>query len=231
VEGYVTTQELILLTEQLKRGCRPSIVLFIDGFNDFNAGMTAADPRSAHYGFDEVRSRIEGKARGRFDFLQKLHSVRLVGALQGLLRRENSARAADSRKAGPTIDNYMGNLELVAALSRAYDFRFYCFLQPTLLYGHKPLVPFERQIVDRDGRALGRVDLKIVSLAYDEATRRTAAGSIVVDLSGLFDSTAEPVYIDEVHLGPRGNELAAQAVLKYIEARPGGTQFPHLETH
>jgi hypothetical protein len=62
VEGYVSTQELILLTEQLKRGGKPDIVIFYDGFNDADVGMAAVDPWRAHYGFGTVKARVEGRS-------------------------------------------------------------------------------------------------------------------------------------------------------------------------
>ena len=60
VEGYVSTQELIVLTEQLKAGGRPDMVIFYDGFNDAVTGMDAPDPRSTHYSLATVSGRIEG---------------------------------------------------------------------------------------------------------------------------------------------------------------------------
>jgi hypothetical protein len=55
---------------------------------------------------------------------------------------------------------------------------------------------------------------------YEEAESRAAKGSDFVYLGGVFDSTKEAVYIDEAHLGPLGNELAAQAVAKHITGHP-----------
>src|SRR5580692_13105203 len=62
-ESYISTQELILLIEQLKRGGNPDIVIFYDGFNDAHIGMAALDPRSAHYGLETIEARAEGSFR------------------------------------------------------------------------------------------------------------------------------------------------------------------------
>jgi hypothetical protein len=92
------------------------------------------------------------------------------------------------------------------------------FWQPSLFYGQKPLVPFERQlpaIAAKDSWSL------IITAVYREAeTRATSIGNFIF-LGSIFDSVAEPIYIDEGHPGPRGNELAAQAVAEYIENHPG----------
>jgi hypothetical protein len=117
-------------------------------------------------------------------------------------------------KAVAALDNYEANLEVAKALARAYHFQIYCFWQPSLYYGQKPLVPFEKQlpeIATRDSWSL------ITTAVYQEAATRAAASGSFTFLGEIFDSVPEPLYIDEGHLGPRGNELAAQAVAKYIQ--------------
>jgi hypothetical protein len=114
-------------------------------------------------------------------------------------------------KAVATLDNYEANLSVAKALGKAYNFRVYCFWQPSLYYGHKPLVPFEQQLPVSDPWS------RIVTAVYQEAETRAATAGDFIFLGGIFDSVKEPVYIDQGHLGPLGNELAAQAVAKYIQ--------------
>jgi lysophospholipase L1-like esterase len=143
-ESYVTTQELILLIEQLKRGGRPDIVIFYDGFNDALIGMAAPDPWSTHYGLDIIKARAEGCFRGRFDFVHRLYTVRVVDAARQLFRRRGEPLNAEElrAKAVAVVDNYEANQNIAGALGQAYHFRFYGFWQPMLFYGHKPLVSF-----------------------------------------------------------------------------------------
>jgi hypothetical protein len=65
-----------------------------------------------------------------------------------------------------------------------------------------------------------------VVAAYQEAERRAPTAAFVY-LADVFDSVPEPIYSDEAHLGPHGNELAANAIAKYIEDHPAGTEFHH----
>jgi len=229
VEGYVTTQEVILLAEQLKRGQHPTTVIFYDGFNDAFAGMNSDDPRSAHYAYSTVKERIQGSVHGRFDFIGNLYSVRAAYAILALFRRNHPLATMDNNaKAVATVDNYEANLALVRALSGAYHFKLYCFWQPMLLYGHKPLVPFEQQVAELDGRSGGRLNAQLIANAYVEAGNRSTDGTFV-NLAGLFDSVPDPLYLDEAHLGPHGNELAANAIAKYVEDHPAGMELQRSE--
>ncbi len=227
-ESYATTQELILLIEQLKRGGTPDIVIFYDGFNDAFTGMAAPDPWSTHYEFGTIKARAEGSFRGRFDFIRRLYTVRVVDAARQLFRRRSEPLNAQElrAKAMAVVDNYEANQNIAGALGRAYHFRFYAFWQPMLFYDRKPLVSFEQQIIQFDATGKSQFDARPVVAAYEEAERRTPNAAFVY-LADLFDSVPEPIYTDEVHLGPHGNELAANAIARYIEAHPGGMEFHH----
>ena len=225
VEGYVSDQELILLTEQLKAGGHPDIVIFYDGVNDSSLAWTSAGSPNPHFLFRTIKARVEGSLTGRFDFLQKSYAVRLAAESLAHLRPA-AAYAPLISKARPNgivaLDNYEANMQLARSLAESYKFKLYCFWQPTLIYGHKPLVPFEQQMAMRDASGVTTESAWFLTMAavYREAERRAAGGGTSVFLGGLFDSTPEPVYVDEAHLGPRGNELAAQAITDYVHNHP-----------
>jgi lysophospholipase L1-like esterase len=225
-ESYATTQELILLIEQLKRGGHPDIVIFYDGFNDAHTGMAASDPWSTHYGLEIIKPRAEGSFRGRFDWVHRLYSARVVDAARQLFPRRGEPFNIDEwrAKAVAVVDNYEANQNIAGALGQAYHFRFYGFWQPMLFYGHKPLVSFEQQIIQRDAITKSGFDARPVVAAYQEAERRAPKAAFVY-LADLFDSIPEPIYIDEAHLGPHGNELAANVIARYIEDHPIGIEF------
>ena len=143
VEGYVTNQEIILLTEQLKAGRRPGIVIFYDGVNDSFAGTIAPGNPTAHVSLANIKARVEGSVAGRIDFLRDSNTLQLVMTEVNWLRR---ARPAATRieeiepKASATLENYETNLRMARILGEAYGFRVFCFWQPALVYGHKPLI-------------------------------------------------------------------------------------------
>ncbi len=225
VEGYVTDQELILLAEQLKAGGHPDIVIFYDGVNDSSLAWAPAGRPNAHFMLGTIKARVEGTLTGRLDFLQKSYAARVVAEGLAHLRPATSYGPLIS-KAQPNVitalDNYEANMRLARALAEVYKFKLYCFWQPILVYGHKPLAPFEHQMATRDasGTSAESAWFLTMAAAYREAERRASQGGRFVFLGSLFDSTPEPVYVDEAHLGPVGNELAAQAIASYILDHP-----------
>jgi lysophospholipase L1-like esterase len=216
VEGYVSNQEVILLMEELKAGGHPDIVIIYDGLNDAGAAGPSSGPPHPHFSFDLIKGRVEGSISTCFAFIHESYALRLAGAVRGsLFPRSSSQSVLDElhTKGVAALDNYEANLSVARALSKAYDFRIYCFWQPSLYYGQKPLVPFEKQMPEVATRDTWSV---ITTAVYQEAEARATATRNFIFLGDMFDSVPEPIYIDEGHLGPRGNELAAQAVAKYI---------------
>jgi hypothetical protein len=225
VEGYVTDQELILLGEQLKAGGHPDIVIFYDGVNDSSLAWPPPGPPSAHFSYRMIKKRVEGSVSGRLDFLQKSYSVRLVSEALSRFGEPHSFASLVSA-AQPnvlaTLSNYEANMRLARALAAAYKFKLYCFWQPMLVYGDKPFVPFEQQMATRDasGNSADSAWFLTNAAVYREAELHAARDGNFVFLGHLFNSTKDPVYVDEAHLGPRGNEIAAQAIARYIQDHP-----------
>jgi lysophospholipase L1-like esterase len=224
VEGYVTDQEVILLEEQLKAGGRPDVVIFYDGIND-SMSQCPPGPPTPHGAYRTIKSRIEGSLAARIDFLQKSYSLRLAGELLARFHHPRSV-AFQASEVQPRImsvmSKYEANMSLVRVLAHAYRFKLYSFWQPLLPYGHKPLVPFEQQMARADASKLPEDNacLLMMTAVYSEAEHRAAQDGTFVFLGGVFDSTKEPVYIDEGHLGPRGNEVVAQAIASYVHHHP-----------
>jgi hypothetical protein len=190
--------------------------------------MAARDPWSTHYGLETIKPRAEGSFRGRIDLINRLYIVQVAKAVRQFLRQPVTLSNAPELRAKATavVDNYEANQNIARALGQSYHFKFYGFWQPMLFYGHKPLVPFERKITDLDATRRSRFHPQPVIAVYQEAERRAPTADFVY-LADIFDAEPEAIYIDEAHLGPHGNELAANAIAKYIAAHPSGTEF-HL---
>ena len=233
VEGYVSNQEFLLLAEQIKAGRHPDIVIFYDGINDAATAQPGPGPPEPHFDYATVKSRVEGSLKangegeccGGGDLIRSLRdfaALRLARTIKAsLLRKQVLAPPPEALHARvvATVDNYEANLRLAKDLSKACGFKLYWFWQPSLFYGHKAMVPFEEKLGAKSD-AQEKIWSLVIAEAYREAERRAAAGGDFAFLGGLFDSVNEPLYIDQAHLGPRGNELAAQALARYIEDHP-----------
>lgn len=233
VEGYVSNQELLQLLDELKAGLRPDIVVFYDGVNDASAAGPSPGAPNAHFYFGTIKNRVEGSISGRLDFVRESYTMRTLEQIIRPLRPKPPSvlPVGELRaKAVATLDNYEANLKLARALSEALHFTLYCFWQPSLFYGQKPLVPFEKNVLAINSSEKNASNARwsiVIAEAYQEAEHRAAQGGEFVFLGDLFDSVAEPIYIDEAHLGPRGNELVAQFIAKYIETHSRAYVAPH----
>lgn len=216
VEGYATNQELLLLMEQLKAGRVPDLVIFYDGFNDADIGTSRLGP-ATHMGFETIKGRLEGSFGSRLDFFRRLGIWQLAMGVGKALGWKGPPKASADElpsRAVATLNNYEENLRIARALGEAFDFKVCAFWQAALVYGRKPLVPYEQQLLNlSSGRTY---PFAVLAPVYQEAERRAAKATSFVFLGHIFDNVPEPVYLDWVHLAPVGNQLAAHAVAHYI---------------
>ncbi|MEE8107446.1 MAG: SGNH/GDSL hydrolase family protein, partial [Planctomycetota bacterium] len=119
--GYVSTQCLIRLLLELRRGNVPDVVVTYDGANDMYSG------------FQTKRAGIpQNEIRRRQDYL-----------------RGNGPRPPPTPKLGPdelveqVAALYRANLRVVASLGKEYGFELCAFWQPSLFF-KKPLTEYER---------------------------------------------------------------------------------------
>jgi len=216
VEGYVSNQELILLLELLKTGKRPNIVIFYDGFNDADIGTLSIGRPAPHMGFMTTKGRMEGSLASRLDFVHKLAIWQLVSELSKSTRSGPTRVSQDALDFTATriLDSYQENIQIARMLGNAYGFKVCAFWQPAILYGHKPLVPYEREFSNLSANKAYLFE-ELVPV-YQQASQRAIKSADFVFLGDIFDTVSPPVYLDWVHLNPLGNQLAALAVAKQL---------------
>jgi len=215
--GYVTNQEMIYLLQELKAGQRPDIAIFYDGINDTYIGAYWPALPATHSDYFEIKAKLESKILSWPELVQRSYFLQILSKLQeraqARLRGERPQRER-AALAKATLDNYESNLHLVRVLARAYGFDVRFFWHPSLLYGKKPLTPLEKSL-----RETGEFP-KAVQAVYEEAERRASSSGEFVFLGRIFDQASEPLYVDEFHLGPRGNEIVAESIATAIQSTP-----------
>jgi lysophospholipase L1-like esterase len=215
VEGYNSSQELLFLIEKLKTGRVPDVVIFYDGFNDADAGTSPAGPY-AHLRYMTMKHRMEGGAAMLTDILRRFAIFRLVEEASRPLGRVLPRVSSEQlpARATATLDNYVGNLKIARKLGEAYGFKVCAFWQPAMIYGHKPLVKYEQQLLDL--ASTPAFSFQPLAAVYREAQQRSQRDGQFVFPGNILDSNAQPIYLDWVHLNPAGNQIAAQAVAEQV---------------
>lgn len=229
VMGYVVNQDAILLTELLKAGHRPDIVMVLSGANEVEVGALSPGLASAHGGLLDIKSRVENPVhvQGLLDASYAFRLTRAVvsrvapPAFVALTERGDTvpldtSGGALAVKVRQTLDNYEANISLVQALGRTYGFSAYFFWQPIIYVGRSNPSAFERMLIEHP--ALNDPDEnRAIEMVYREAERRAGTSAEFVFLGRIFDRVDGPIYVDGVHLGPRGNEIMAGAMAASLD--------------
>lgn len=213
--GYVSMQEVVLLADQLRRGNTPTVAVFLDGVNDLFAALQAGVPglpqnearRVREFNID-VGGRIYREAASTL--MQRSALFRLV--------QPAPAEAppppwddATRRLADGALEVYLGGVEVARALARAHGFTALFYWQP-IVHTKERLSPWER-----DAAAAPAVPAEFYRRSYERARPALAAAG-VRDLSGVFGDDPQPVFIDFCHLGEKGNEVLAAAMVDDVAA-------------
>lgn len=243
-EGYVSSQELLLLLEQLRVKNTPDLVVFYDGINDSEtawlegrAGVTWDETvRKNEFNitnryYRENRDRLYQTAFYIFAMDSSLgRTAKLIlkalspkgfrlmkGKLIGSGLASEDGSTADIKLAADVIRNYLANRAIVEALARKFGYQELFYWQPTLF--DKPhLTPYERAML----RANADTFRPIIETVYTQM-ERIATQNGIMDISGIFHDATQPYYVDTFHLNEDGNRVIAQRmsrdVLRFLAER------------
>ena len=217
--GYNSTQEVIMLHEELKLGETPDVAIFLDGVNDIHvAEQTGAVGSVMHACHRESEFNLTQRWR-RGDVLRS--------ALWSWFPRTSKLLAiADwpqspypaldgpvlQRLAGEVVENYKRNVELLVYLSNRYGFEAVSFWQPSI-YRKKTLSDFESRYYDEGAGPL--VSEVYARWKEDEEIRSSPH---MVDISDIFDDEPDGIYYDAYHVTERGNEILGRAMRSHVVA-------------
>jgi lysophospholipase L1-like esterase len=212
VEGYVSNQERIVLEEELKSGKRPDLVINYDGFNDAFTAVLEPGIVGAPIGTTELRRRLDGSYGSIRGLLRHSCAVNLMS--RWLLKHKASS-VPEVANAVRTVEDLEANQELIRALGKAYGFRVRSFWQPFLLDGKKVPTREEAQWIANASNP--DTPFRELLPVYQEARRKAAETQQFSFLGDIFDQDAGTIYLDWVHLNPRGNEIIARKIAESIQ--------------
>jgi lysophospholipase L1-like esterase len=227
--GHNTTQEVITLVQLLKAGERIDVALFYDGINEMACAEQTGRPDAL---FNEARRRAEFNllhperrrdlaTAALFAFvprtlrrLRRLTGLALAGPLPA--PEADLAEVDIAGLARAVVTAYAANLRLVRLLAAQYGFRALFFWQPVITTKRLKTADETRWEGDYTRNPAARRVLYAAIVAERRANGELAEAADAVDLSGLFDERADPVYIDLYHLSEAGNAAVAEAMVPYV---------------
>jgi hypothetical protein len=206
--AWVSWQEQLYLERMLARGHHYDLVIFLDGFNEFEvqASLYSRDP--THIGADWLRALVDefrdqrqskpGYLDGLGDLADAYHDNsgvwRLVDALTG--RRQLLAGAAPAAHGTPAeqadaaLEIYQRSVDQIDGLAQHHDTPVRYFWQP--------------QAAGWNSSVLNRLPTGTTSLA------------------SVFDGRQQDLYIDHVHTTEEGARILAQALWGQVEGELRG---------
>jgi hypothetical protein len=220
--GYVSAQEINALLHLLAFGKVPDIVVFYDGVNDGYAGAYSPaiprDPENLREKYKRERNApgpvIDLFNRSAYKSLGDYLAAKLAGGGGSGRAWDEKVAPGIERNAKGVLDVYEAHIRQVKALAADYGFTPLFFWQPNLLSLTRKAVPYEQGIIDGHSAVMVRSQTAV----YEQAKRRLSGRERegIVFLGNVFDDVPEPLYIDYVHVGRRGNEIIAGEIVKSI---------------
>ncbi|HEY2104443.1 MAG TPA: SGNH/GDSL hydrolase family protein [Candidatus Binataceae bacterium] len=226
--GYVTTQELLLLYQLLRRGQRPDLVLFYDGVNEaFTGYQNGMGGLTQSEFFRAQEFSILGSSWGRKTLYRTalrsaLMSTGLADLVKLMAGKDNPNMIPHEVKPLPGLtylappqdfegtdaverdvaDIYLFNVQMVRMLAERFKFRSLFYWQPTV-FSKNQLAPFERQLLPGDP-----MRAEFFRGTYQRVAEQATANGII-DISGILNNRPRLDFIDPYHLNESANEIVA----------------------
>jgi lysophospholipase L1-like esterase len=222
--GHVSSQELNRLISEIKKGNIPDLVIFYDGINDANSGarMLGALQTPSYHDYMERFERVF-KINKFMYFMEILKTTYTYRAFVLLKRKllpdyeeiwEKTIKEEQKRQSiEKTVKYLVGNYKIASAIGKMYGFEVIVILQPYLNANNKILQNYEKQMLS-NGRT-------VIDDTYAELKKigRLENPFMTYDLSGIFKTIDDPIYIDWAHIGPQGNYYVAKKIAEIIKNR------------
>lgn len=195
---------------------KPDIVIFLDGFNEFNSIRYGGDPADDFYWTVGIKDKVNNLPiffRNLIidqSFLLKLTLLKTRLVNHPLIRRAITADAA--RRAA---QQYINDLVKQQRICTAFGIRCLFFLQPTI-FSKAPATEFE-MIMRRDFENHFPGFQNAIEVGYEYIRRHSPTG--LIDLSHVIDFQSKYMFFDIVHLTKQANTILAQAMSNAIKAQ------------
>ena len=225
--GYVSSQELLTLMEELKGGNVPDLVIFYDGVNDTFAALQRGvsglsqneQNRAREFNLLSESRRFELYAEAILRLLPRLaRRASGVADVLGLGREMETVAKGKSGVAQGVLDRYMVNIRIINSLAELYGFRVLYFWQP-IISSKRRLTPHEEK--SQDWRGSQAFFLEVYDRERSEMHLKSFDNFF--DFSDLFSDSSDSIFVDFHHLNERGNAVVAEAMPRHVDAALAAT--------
>lgn len=228
--GYTASQSFIGFTEELTRGNVPTMAIFLDGLNEVipaeqsgQAGMVFnSDKRSDEFNLlqpwrrgDLLRHALQAvlvRTMRRYRVLEELLNTRAKPPSRSNMLSPEKIEPL-SRE---VVAHYINTLKFIRAIADANGVATLFFWQPSL-FTKRHLSNHEARY-QNDGAPVPELRAPLFRTIYEtlksDSDFRSMPGA--VDISGLFDESPEPYFIDPFHLVEKGTDVVADAMLPHV---------------
>jgi lysophospholipase L1-like esterase len=215
--AYISWQEGQRLEQRLASGSKPDLVVFYDGYNDLLRHYSGDDHDDDFAGvYDGVINEIVAKSH---DALGPLRESSAVHYLYRRLTETPFAPSPDGpenieTRAQATARQYTQTQRHIQRVARSYDVPVFAFWQPI-----RPLQnPANLSALEREPEEHDSVLWPHMRETYTRATELVASAGVARILREV-TGNKRPIWLDECHLTPEGNDLIAAAMLDELGAR------------
>ncbi len=215
--GYVSSQELIRLINELRNGNVPDFAIFYNGANDVFSSLQSgiAGITQNEYNREKEFNSIQEKKRSLLVFFQSLSSLATVKFFQmkfgsDILVFEERTEMELKDLAENTVLTYKENIRMINALAKQYKFEVFYYWQPTIFYKTN-LSDYEQTETDKVQEIRKFYPLVNNFLINERIQFEKTHFS---NLTGLFNNVKKPLFIDWCHVGEEGNEKISKRIIK-----------------
>jgi hypothetical protein len=208
--AWSTTHERIFIENRLSE-LEPDLVISFSGNNDVHFGDRKHD----------VLWHRSGADGNHWHLIRRIYDLTEHGPLHEYVQGEPGRVSPET-----VARRLVKNVRLSAYALRLAGVPYVYALQPNLLVTRKALTPEEQEFAEPDA---ARVEhhRRCYALLREALPKLSEPNLRFVDVSEVFDSVdaGTMVFLDKFHLGDRGNDLVARALLPHaVEAlaRPPG---------
>lgn len=215
--GAVALQEVERLEYEIRRNNIPDFAVFFDGDNEVFQGVVFGEPGGTQYGTYQkhvnrslfVLKRVAGISVAAQTIY---HSILDSQRHNDLPHTRSDAKLRELSQ--ETADVYERNLLRASELCNRHGIRMLVFLQPNLFTLDRPWSPQESTLKAAERKSHASAFQTCYPVLRERLRQLKEQGIMAYDLSNMFDSTVEPIYVDGCHVESTGNRLIALAILK-----------------